>query len=856
LELLVLPIVPIHCTKDSDRMNTKSYKELAFNIEGLPYAGTEAYLEKALGVVPGVHSVQADLATGKALVHIDPRKVTAESLSNAVKEAGFYIPVENIQLNVGGMTCAACVAHIEGALRGVGGVLKANVNLATEQADVDFLSGAVNFSALEQAIEGSGYSVNGIASDDYEVEKGLATITGTGLINAKLLTALVFGATILALMWMPFTEVGVTGFQLNVLMCILATPVQFWAGAQFYKGALGALRHRTSNMNTLVAMGTSLAYFYSVILTFLPGLFNEVHLTYAQRDFGHSTGTYFDASSVIIALILLGRYLEAKTKGRTSEAIRKLAGLTPKTARVNRSGADMDIPVREVVIGDSVAVHPGERIPVDGTVVQGMSHVDESMLTGESWPVAKAIGSDVYGATINKTGAFWLRATKVGRNTLVQQIIRLVREAQGSKAPIQRLADSVSAYFVPGVLAISVITWLIWFLWGPDPAISIATLNAITVLVVACPCALGLATPTAIMVGTGKGAEQGILIKNAEALEQAHRIDVVVLDKTGTLTTGEAVVSDIIALGISEKELIRLAASAEQWSEHPFADAIVQMSRHWGLTLEESSQFQALPGRGIKAVVDGTSLVLGNRLLMDLNGFHLSGLEFRGEAISDQGKTPIFVALDGEIKGIIAVSDTLRPQSREAVAEMHRLGLEVVMLTGDNRHVAQKIAREVGVDHVVSELLPAQKEEHVIFMQKNGKSVAVVGDGINDAPALAQADVGIAIGTGTDIAMETADITLVSGDIRGVGQAIGLSKATMRTIKQNLFWAFFYNVLLIPVAAGVLYLVFRSGGTPSWMHYFLSESGFLNPVLAALAMAFSSVSVMSNSLRLRRYKLE
>ncbi|MCH7801928.1 MAG: copper-translocating P-type ATPase, partial [Chloroflexi bacterium] len=637
--------------------------------------------------------------------------------------------------------------------------------------------------------------------------------------------------------WLPF--------DMDYLLLVLAAPIQFWAGRQFYASAWGAAKHYTSNMNTLIAVGTSVAFFYSVVVT----LFGDTSFFDGQ-----AAETYFDTSTAIIGLVLLGKFMEARAKSRASNAIKALMGLQPKTARVVRDGGYVDISIDDLTVGDVIQVRPGERIPVDGVLVEGISSVDESMLTGESAPVDKEPESDVYGATINGNGGFTFRATKVGRDTMLSNIIRLVEEAQGSKAPIQRMADMISAYFVPAVIGAASLVFLVWLVFGPEPSYVTAILTAVAVLIIACPCAMGLATPTAIMVGTGKGAEHGILIRSAEALERAHKVEVVVLDKTGTLTRGKPTVTDIIAPNFGDDELLRLAASAEQGSEHSLASAIVSAAQERGLNLEPVTEFTALPGAGIKAQVNGSSMTLGNLALMNQENYDLNGMESQASELSAQGKTPMFIATDGEVQGIIAVADVIKPEAVDAVRGLRSQGIEVVMLTGDNRRTAEAIAREIGIDRVVAEVMPADKADQIIMIQNEGKMVAMVGDGINDAPALAQADIGIAIGTGTDVAIEAAGVTLVSGDLRGVSTAVALSRATMRIIKQNLFWAFAYNVALIPVAAGLLYLVWGDGGVPSALSPVFGESGFLNPILAAAAMAVSSVTVVSNSLRLKRFK--
>jgi Cu+-exporting ATPase len=599
-------------------------------------------------------------------------------------------------------------------------------------------------------------------------------------------------------------------------------------------------------MNTLIAVGSSAAYIYSVIATVFPGVFTSN---------GIKANVYFDTSAAIITLILLGRYLEARAKGQTSEAIKKLIGLQPKTAIVFRNGQEQQIPIEEVVTGDLIQVKPGERVPVDGIVREGYSSLDESMITGESIPVEKKPGDEVIGATINKTGSFKFEATKIGKDTTLARIVRLVEEAQGSKAPVQKLADVIAGYFVPIVIGIAVVTFLVWFFAGPPPHLTYAFLNFVAVLVIACPCALGLATPTAIIVSTGKGAEQGILIRSADTLERAHKINAVLLDKTGTLTLGKPSVTDIIAAaGYSRDEVLRLAASAEKNSEHSLAEAIVKTAAEKKLALFTTSQFSAMPGLGIEAVVDGKQIVLGNLKLIEEKKLILDELVFRANELVSAGKTVMFLSVDGQGAGLIALADTIKPEAQKVVHQLHKMGIEVAMVTGDNQRTAEAIARQAGIDRVFAEVLPEHKADEVKKLQGEGKVVAMVGDGINDAPALAQADVGIAIGTGTDVAMETGDITLIRGELHGIVTAISLSKQTMRTIRQNLFWAFAYNVILIPVAAGVLYFVFKNGTVPSGLKFALGDRGFLNPILAAAAMALSSITVVTNSLRLRSFK--
>jgi P-type Cu+ transporter len=599
-------------------------------------------------------------------------------------------------------------------------------------------------------------------------------------------------------------------------------------------------------MNTLVALGTSAAYLYSAIVAVAPVLFAGAE---------SRTDVYFDTSALIVTLILLGRFLEARARGRTNEAVKKLAGLRAKTARVVREGRESDVPVEDVRVGDVLVVRPGEKVPVDGVVVTGTSAVDEAMITGESVPVEKRESDEVIGATLNKSGSFRFEATRVGKDTALAQISRMVEEAQGSKAPIQRLADRISGVFVPVVMVLAAVTFVVWFMFGPEPAFTLALSNFVAVLIIACPCAMGLATPTSIMVGTGRGAEEGILIKGGEALEGAHALDTVVIDKTGTLTRGEPELTDVVVTnGIPEEEFLRLVASAERGSEHPLGEAIVRGARGRNLVLAGTEGFEATSGGGVRARVEGRQVLIGNRRYLEESGIEEDGLLPRGEELAQAGKTPMFVVVDGSPAGLVAVADGLRDESREAVGRLHSMGLEVAMLTGDNRRTAAAIARELDIDRVLAEVKPEDKAAEITRLQSEGRRVAMVGDGMNDAPALAEADVGISIGTGTDVAIEASDLTLIGGDVRGVARAIALSKATVRNIKQNLFWAFAYNVLLIPVAAGVLYPVF-AGGVPATLQPLLGEYGFLNPILAAAAMALSSVTVLANALRLRRVRV-
>ena len=814
-------------------------------VTGMSCASCAKRVEKALSKSAAVSEANVNFAAEKATVTYDPEAVSLERLVETVGEAGYEAEVQETSFDVLGMSCASCVGRVEKALKKVPGVLDVNVNLATEKVTVRYLASEAGLRDFARAVEGVGYGVvwseEDVATEDAH-QREYEKLRGNFLVAAALTALILIGS----LPHMFGFMLPVPMAWLNAGLLVLATPVQFWAGWRFYEGAWGALKHGQANMNTLVAVGTSAAFLYSAVATLAPQLF-------AGR-----ADVYFDTSALIITLILLGRLLEARAKGRTSEAIKKLAGLQAKTARVVRGDGEADIPIEDVSVGDVVVVRPGEKVPVDGRVVFGESAVDESMITGESVPATKRPGDEVIGATVNASGSFRFRATKVGKDTALSQIIRMVEEAQGSKAPIQRLADRISGVFVPVVMVLATLTLFVWWILGPEPAFTHALLNFVAVLIIACPCAMGLATPTSIMVGTGKGAESGILIKGGEALEGAYKLDTIVLDKTGTLTKGKPELTDVVASdGLSEDELLRLVASAERGSEHPLGAAVVEGARRRGIALAEAENFSAVAGGGIRAQVDGHSVLVGNSRFLSEAGVpgDGSGLEGPGEELATDGRTPMFVVVDGRPAGLVAVADTVKEESREAVERIHALGLEVAMMTGDNRWTAEAIARELGVDRVLAEVLPGDKADEVKRLQAGGKRVGMVGDGINDAPALAQSDVGIAIGTGADVAMEAADLTLISGDVRGAVRAIKLSKATVRNIKQNLFWAFAYNVLLLPVAAGVLYPFFAGGTVPDLLRPFLGEYGFLNPVLAAAAMALSSVTVLGNALRLRRVKM-
>jgi Cu+-exporting ATPase len=813
-------------------------KKTALPIIGMSCASCVAKIEKALLNMPGVVDAKVNFATEKATITFDPSRVAMGDFVATIKDLGYEARVETAIFAVQGMSCASCVKKVEATLSGLEGVLRASVNFATERATVRYIPGVASMEDFRRAIQDVGYEILEAPWDQREDtgdrEKALREAEYTKL-KRKFITGLILVIPVFVLgHWtlLGLPKLFGLGREINFfLQLIFQTPIQFWVGWPFYVGTWKMAKHRSADMNTLIAVGTSAAYLYSVLATFFAGLFT------AQ---GLAAEVYFDTAGAIIVLILLGRLLEARAKGQTSEAIKQLIGLQAKTARVMRDGRDMDIPIDEVVIGDRVIVRPGEKIPVDGVVKEGRSSVDESMVTGESIPVEKNPEDAVIGATINKTGTFTFEATKVGKDTMLAQIIKMVEEAQGSKPPIARLANIIASYFVPAVIGIASITFMVWYLLGPAPALTYAVLNFVAVLIIACPCALGLATPTSIMVGTGKGAENGVLIRGGEALETAHELTAIVVDKTGTLTKGEPSVTDIMALtGYRKEEILRYAASAEKGSEHPLGEAIVNKAKAERIPLINPKNFRATAGQGIEAMIDGRALLMGNANLMKDRGIVLHGLEEEAEELSNQGKTPMFVAIDQNPAGIIAVADTLKESSKDTVKALQRMGIEVIMITGDNRATAEAIGRQIGIDRVLAEVLPEEKTREVKKLQIEGKKVGMVGDGINDAPALAQADVGIAIGTGTDVAMESADITLIRGDPRGVVTAIALSKATIRNIKQNLFWAFAYNTILIPVAAGILFPFFGI---------------LLNPIVAAAAMGLSSITVVSNALRLRRFK--
>lgn len=802
-------------------------KKETIKISGMSCAACAARIEKGLSRVEGVKSAAVNFAVEKATVEYDENIVNAEMLDDVIRNLGYDVIREQARnsgsaaLKLGGMTCAACAARIEKKLNSMEGVEKAAVNLATERASVEYDSSKIKVSDMIKAVEDLGYQAERAEeiSADREKEQREKEIKRLRL---ELIVSAVLSAPLLFAMILMLLNADIPIFHDPYFQLALATPIQFIIGFRFYKHAFYALRAKSANMDVLIAMGTSAAYFFSIYNAFFAHTGEDMMM----KDL------YFEASAVIITLILLGKYLEAVAKGKTSDAIRKLMGLQAKTARVIRSGREEDIPIEEVEVGDVIIVRPGEKVPVDGRIIEGNSSVDESMLTGESLPVEKKAGDTVIGATINKFGTFKFEATRIGKDTALAQIIKMVEDAQGSKAPIQKLADKVSGVFVPAVIGIAVVTFIIWYLTTGD--LTSAIISAVSVLVIACPCALGLATPTAIMVGTGKGAENGILIKGGEHLEMTYKLNAVVLDKTGTITKGQPEVTDVIILGgLESSEALRLAAIAEKSSEHPLGVAIYERGKNESGTVPEPEQFEAVPGKGVRAVVDGREIFIGTRKLMQEINVSTESAEDAVARLEDEGKTAMLMAVEGRLEAIIAVADTLKESSGEAIEELKRMGIEVYMITGDNQRTASAIAKQVGIEHVLAEVLPENKAAEVEKLKKQGKKVAMVGDGINDAPALATADIGMAVGTGTDVAIEAADITLMRGDLKTIPAAIRLSRRTMRKIKQNLFWAFIYNIVGIPFAA----------------------LGLLNPMIAGGAMAFSSVSVVTNSLSLKRFKL-
>jgi Cu+-exporting ATPase len=813
---------------------------LVLPLAELQQAGSPA-LERAVGLVPGVTRVNANVKGRQLIIEYDPAQASVAALLGAVRAAGFRPADQTLRLKVSGLYCAECVARIEDALKAVPGVLDATMSAASNEVRVVYAPVIGDLGLLTRAVEHAGPYTAARAAEASAPEQDREA-EATAAEYRSLMRKWWFGAAVgvpTMILSYPYLIPGLRDWLPRgsealwwtwFVMGIASLAVLVYSGSQFFVGMWEGLKHRSANMHTLIALGTSVAWLYSTIALFFPQLFPDEAMT----------DVYYDVTVVVIALVVLGLALEIKAKGRTSEAIKKLIGLQPRTARVRRGGQEQDIPVEEVLAGDLIVVRPGEKIPVDGVVVEGQSAVDESMITGESLPVSKKVEDEVIGATINKTGAFVFRATRVGKDTALANIIRLVQDAQGSKVPIQRVVDRVSAYFTPAVMILAIVGFVVWYVFGPAPALTYALIVAVTTLIIACPCALGMATPMSLTTGVGLGAQHGILIRSGDALQTAAKLNAVVLDKTGTITEGKPALTDIVLLeGYDEHEVLRLAATVERASEHPLAQAIVEGAEARGLAAGTLAGFEAVPGHGVIASVDGRELQIGNRKLLERAGIDPGRLEAEAQRLADNGKTPMFVILDGQAAGILAVADTVKADSQAAIAAMKRLGLEVVMITGDNERTAKAIARQVGVDRVLAEVLPQDKALNVQRLQLEGKKVAMVGDGINDAPALAQADVGLAIGTGTDVAIEAADITLIKGSLTGVVTAIQISRATMANVYQNLFGAFIYNTLGLPVALGVLYPF---------------TGLLLSPLLAALAMSFSSVTVISNANRLKRWK--
>ena len=813
----------------------KGKRTASFGLTGMTCASCAQTISESLSGLEGIEKADVNLATEKATVTYDPSKVNIEEMRKAVIDAGYDVIINEVTFSIGGMTCATCASTVEEAVQGLDGVLSAMVNLATDKLTVRYDPQKVRVPQMKKAITDAGYEVLESQDSDQEKEVRAKELRRQRIL---LVTALGLAIPIMVLMLlMQFTSLGENHFLMewgNLILFIVATPVQFIIGYQFYSGTYKALRNKRANMDTLIAVGTSAAYFYSVAVTFFPSSFI-------------TNAVYFDTSTMIIALILFGKYLEAKAKSRTSEAIRRLIDLQAKTAVIIRDGVEVQVQADELDVSDVMVVRPGEKIPTDGVVIEGQSSVDESLLTGESMPVSKSEDSEVIGGTINKNGLLKVRATKVGKDTALAQIVRLVENAQASKAPIQRLADRVAGVFVPAVISIAIITFLFWFFIGYDlfnvtqPQFIFSLTVFISVMVIACPCALGLATPTAIMVGTGKGAENGILIKSSESLETAGRTTTVVFDKTGTLTKGEPQVTDVSVFGMGEEELVRLAGIAEKGSEHPLAEAVVRRAKERSGELPDADTFENVPGMGIRAVVDGKDVLVGSRKLLASHKVDITEVDAKMVDFEARGRTAVLIAYQGKAVGVIAIADVAKESAIEAIEALKRMKIEVYMMTGDNSRTAKAIGEQLGISNVLAEVLPEDKAKEVSKLQAEGKIVMMVGDGVNDAPALAQADIGVAIGSGTDVAMETGDVVLIKDDLKDVVATIQLSKQTMKKIRQNLFWAFGYNVAGIPIAAGVLYPF---------------TGALLSPIIAAGAMALSSVSVVSNAALLKRYTPE
>ena len=809
-----------------------------FSIDGMTCASCAQTVEKAAQKLPGVKTANVNLATEKMNIQFDSSALTEADIQKAVADAGYTAISNTVKktFNIEGMTCASCAQTIEKATQKLRGVNLSSVNLATEKLVVEYDPGMVNLTDIIKAVMDSGYeaheevaTADTVDQDKEKKQKEIKSLWNRFLISALFTAPLLYIAMghLVNAPLPDFINPMMNPEAFAIVQLVLTLPVVV-VNSKIYRNGFKALSKGHPNMDSLISLGTSAAFLYGVFATVM--IF--------RGEVAYANELYYETAAVILALIVLGKYLETLTKGKTSEAIKKLMGLAPKTALVVRNGKESEISIDEVVVGDIIVVRPGGKMPVDGVVIEGLTSVDESMLTGESIPVEKSVGDAIIGASINKNGTIRYKATKVGKDTALSQIIKLVEDAQGSKAPIAKMADIISGYFVPIVIAIAILSALAWYFAGQTGVFALTI--AISVLVIACPCALGLATPTAIMIGTGKGAEHGVLFKSGTALETTHKLNTIVFDKTGTITEGKPKVTDIItAEGISETELLTLSASAEKGSEHPLGEAIVNSAEEKGLAFLKTETFNAIPGHGIEVTINGQDLLLGNKKLMDERHIGLGNLASASDALASQGKTPMYIAKDGKIAGIIAVADTVKESSLRAIKKLHKMGIEVAMITGDNKRTAEAIAKQVGIDRVLSEVLPEDKANEVKKLQDEGKKVGMVGDGINDAPALAQADVGIAIGSGTDVAIESADVVLMRSDLMDVPTAVELSKSTIRNIKENLFWAFAYNILGIPFAMGVVYAF----GGP-----------LLSPVIAAAAMSFSSISVLLNALRLKGFQ--
>lgn len=841
---------PIEKQTATYNVNSKGIGKIDLPIIGIHCSSCIPTIEKEIKKIPGIDFVTVNISTEKAHIEFDNNVVETGEIISAIKKAGYQAGFSVLNIGIGNMHCASCVTQIEKELRKTSGVLSASVELGTNTAIIKYIPGTIKISEVKYIIEKLGYNTFDTSSlkaekqvdDNLEKDESIDENQAAREKEYKTLMKKFIFAAIIALpvvffsyptVWnLPeqFQMGSITLWYIWIAMSLFSLPVMFWSGSQFYTGAWAAFKNRSANMHTLIATGISAAWLYSAVATYFPSIFPSAELA----------DQFFDVIFVVVALVVLGMAFEIRAKGKSSEAIKKLMGLQAKTARVLKNGKELDIPIEEVVLDDIILVRPGEKIPVDGMIIEGSSSIDESMITGEAIPVEKNVNDEVIGSTINKTGSFKFKATKVGKDTALSQIIQLVEQAQSSKAPIQKIVDKVAGYFVPGVMIIAIFTFVVWYVFGPSPNLIYALITFVTVLVIACPCALGLATPISLMVGVGKGAENGILIRSGDALETAQKLNTIVLDKTGTITEGQPSLTDVITTnGFNEEEVLSLSASVEKASEHPLGEAIVNGAENKKLKFYDPKEFNAVPGHGVEATVNNKRMLLGNLKMMKKYSIDLGEMENRSTELADNGKTPMFVAIDGKAAGIIAVADIVKDDSKAAIAQLKKLGLEVVMITGDNSRTANAIAKQVGVDRVLAEVLPEDKALNVQKLQNEGKVVAMVGDGINDAPALAQADIGLAIGTGTDVAIEASDITLIKGSLKGVVLAIQLSKATMKNIKQNLFGAFFYNGLGLPIAAGLLYPFFGL---------------LLSPLLAGAAMAFSSVTVVTNANRLRNFK--